>query len=207
MPFENAECELNEKKSRFIGRMLRVASAAEAAERIAEIKRKHYDATHNVYAYILRDGGMRYSDDGEPQGTAGMPVLNVLQRENMSDSLCVVTRYFGGILLGAGGLSRAYTAAAKQALVKAGVAMLRPHRVLSVSCSYRDYQLLQNLLVNFGLCAGDISYDAGVYFFVPVPSERAEELQGRIGDATAGRAKVADVGEKYLPEKINKKFK
>ena len=114
-----------EKKSRFIGRVWYVESEEEALARIQEMKKQHYDATHNCWAYILRDGPVRFSDDGEPGGTAGMPMLQVLQREELYNVVCVVTRYFGGILLGAGGLVRAYTRGAKIAADAAGKSIKR----------------------------------------------------------------------------------
>ena len=121
IPTQHSQTELVEKRSRFIGQVWRVSSEEEARARIEETKKKRYDARHNCWCYRLREGGVeRYSDDGEPQGTAGQPMLNVFQRENVNDVVCVVTRYFGGILLGAGGLVRAYSAAAKDALDGAG---------------------------------------------------------------------------------------
>ena len=116
VPSEYGEDEFIEKKSRFIGRIWPVETEEEALARIQEMKKKHYDATHNCWAYIIRDGAVRFSDDGEPGGTAGMPMLQVLQREGLFNAVCVVTRYFGGILLGAGGLTRAYGKAARDAL-------------------------------------------------------------------------------------------
>ena len=99
--------EFTEKKSRFIGRVWLVETEDEALAKIQDMKKQHYDATHNCWAYIIKDGAVRFSDDGEPGGTAGMPMLQVLQREGLYNIVCVVTRYFGGILLGAGGLVRA----------------------------------------------------------------------------------------------------
>ena len=128
VPFEDAESEFTEKRSRFISHIWRVETEAEARERIEEMKKRYYDARHNCWCYRLREGGVeRYSDDGEPQGTAGQPMLNVFQRENVNDVVCVVTRYFGGILLGAGGLVRAYSAAAKDALDGAGISVVGGH--------------------------------------------------------------------------------
>jgi len=103
---KNAQDQFVEKRSRFIGYACPVQTEQEALDFITSKKSEHWDASHNVYAYILRDGTMRFSDDGEPQGTAGQPMLNVFQRENVENVVCIVTRYFGGILLGAGGLTR-----------------------------------------------------------------------------------------------------
>ena len=117
VPFENGESAFTEKRSRFISHIWRVETEAEARERIEEMKKRYYDARHNCWCYLLQEGGVvRYSDDGEPQGTAGQPMLNVFQRESVTNVCCVVTRYFGGVLLGAGGLTRAYTKGAKDAL-------------------------------------------------------------------------------------------
>ena len=113
IPTRASETEFTEKRSRFLGHVWRVESEAEARARIEEMKKRHYDARHNCWCYRLREGGVeRYSDDGEPQGTAGQPMLNVFQREEVTNVVCVVTRYFGGILLGAGGLVRDYTQSA-----------------------------------------------------------------------------------------------
>ena len=117
IPTGASETELVEKRSRFLGHVWPVESEGEARARIEEIRKKHYDARHHCWCYRIREGGVeRYSDDGEPQGTAGQPMLNVFQREGVTNVCCVVTRYFGGILLGAGGLVRAYTQSAKDAL-------------------------------------------------------------------------------------------
>ena len=117
VPFQEAEAELTEKRSRFIGHIWRVDSEEEARRRIEETRKRHYAARHNCFCYLLREGMvLRYGDDGEPQGTAGQPMLNVFQKEEVANALCVVTRYFGGILLGAGGLTRAYGGTAKLAL-------------------------------------------------------------------------------------------
>ena len=114
--------------------------------------RKYRDATHHVYAYLLRRGAVaRYSDDGEPQGTAGVPVLNVVKMSGASDLCVVVTRYFGGILLGAGGLVRAYSAAAKRALDAAGIVTMTEFALLSIRCSYSDYQRLTAQLPKLGV--------------------------------------------------------
>ena len=137
IPTGHSETELVEKRSRFIGQVWHVSSEEEARARIEETKKKHYDARHNCWCYRIREGGAeRYSDDGEPQGTAGQPMLNVFQRENVTDAVCVVTRYFGGILLGAGGLVRAYTQSAKDALGASGISVVRRWVALEVPCTY-----------------------------------------------------------------------
>ena len=134
IPTQFGEDEFYEKKSHFIGRVWPVETEEEALEKIQAMKKQHYDATHNCWAYIIKDGAVRFSDDGEPGGTAGMPMLQVLQREGIHNCVCVVTRYFGGILLGAGGLVRAYTKGAKIAVDAAGKSMKRVWTVLYVPC-------------------------------------------------------------------------
>ena len=132
IPTDFGEDEFYEKKSHFIGRVWPVETEEAALEKIPQMKKQHYDATHNCWAYIIKDGAVRFSDDGEPGGTAGMPMLQVLQREGLYNVCCVVTRYFGGILLGAGGLVRAYTKGAKIAVDAAGKSMKRVWTVLYV---------------------------------------------------------------------------
>ena len=137
VPFADGESEFVEKRSRFISHIWRVESEAEARACIEEMKKKYYDARHNCWCYLLKEGNVvRYSDDGEPQGTAGQPMLNVFQREGVENVVCVVTRYFGGILLGAGGLVRAYTQSAKDALDAAGISVVRRWVAMEVPCTY-----------------------------------------------------------------------
>ena len=140
IPAGEGNSEYIEKKSRFLGLVLPVTTEAEARAQLEAVKKREYDARHNCWAYVLHTGQKRYSDDGEPQGTAGQPILNVLEREGVQDVLCVVTRYFGGILLGAGGLCRAYTKAAKDALDDAGISELRPWSVLRLDCPYALFE-------------------------------------------------------------------
>ena len=147
MPFGYGEAEIVEKRSRFIARVWPVEAESEALSRIREMREKHWDATHNVFAYILRDNNvMRYSDDGEPGGTSGMPTLNVFRGEGIVNVCCVVTRYFGGVLLGTGGLVRAYSAAAKAGLEAAGVQEMALWRGKLLSCAYGQYERIRRLL-------------------------------------------------------------
>ena len=137
VPFGDSESEFVEKRSRFISHLWQVETEAQARARIEEMKKTYYDARHNCWCYLLREGGVvRYSDDGEPQGTAGQPMLNVFQREEIWNVCCVVTRYFGGVLLGAGGLTRAYTRGAKDALTAAGAAVMSLWTLWDVPCTY-----------------------------------------------------------------------
>ena len=170
--------EYVEKKSRFLGRVFAVSSEDEARALLEAVKREHYDARHNCWCYILRGGAKRYSDDGEPQGTAGQPMLNVLEREGVQDVLCVVTRYFGGILLGAGGLCRAYTKAAKDALDNAGISELRPWSVLRLDCPYALFERVKLETEKRGGLLRDTDYGAQISMtaLLPAPEEAAFTL-------------------------------
>ena len=137
IPTGAAETEFTEKRSRFIGHVWPVETEAEARACIEETKKRYHDARHNCWCYLIREGGViRYSDDGEPQGTAGQPMLGVFQKEGVENVCCVVTRYFGGVLLGAGGLTRAYGRSAKDALDAAGISVVRPWTMAEVDCPY-----------------------------------------------------------------------
>ena len=141
VPAGYGEAEYVEKRSRFIGQVWRVESEAEARERIEESRRRYHDCRHNCWCYAIREGNiLRYTDGGEPQGTAGQPMLNVFLKEEVTNTVCVVTRYFGGILLGAGGLTRAYGGTAKLALDAAGISRMRLWAVLMVPCPYSLYE-------------------------------------------------------------------
>lgn len=157
------EAELKEKKSRFIAQLTPVKTEKSALEFISDMKKKHSTAKHNVYAYILRDGTARYSDDGEPHHTAGLPILELLKHENMQNIACVVTRYFGGILLGTGGLVRAYTGSVKSALDKAiEQELIIPDIELEqhvVMCSYSELDSVKNKLIGEG--ALNLEFDFG----------------------------------------------
>jgi len=187
VPAGYGEAEFVEKRSRFIGRVWRTDSEEEALARIEEIREKHWDATHNVYAYIIRDGGiMRYSDDGEPQGTSGMPVLGVFRSAGVFNVCCVVTRYFGGILLGAGGLVRAYSHTASLALESAGIAVMRRWREVKVNCPYSLFERVRNEVSAFGGAISDIDYGAEVTISALLPASRVEDFSARLVDMSAG---------------------
>ena len=144
VPFGDAESEFTEKRSRFISHLWRVETEAEARQHIEETKKTYYDARHNCWCYLIQEGGVvRYSDDGEPQGTAGQPMLNVFQRQEVTNVCCVVTRYFGGILLGAGGLTRAYSKGAKDVLEAAGVCRMSQWTLWDVPCTYPLFERMK----------------------------------------------------------------
>lgn len=197
VPTQYGEAEFIEKKSRFIGRVWPVETEEEALARIQEMKKQHYDATHNCWAYIIRDGAVRFSDDGEPGGTAGMPMLQVLQREGLYNVVCVVTRYFGGILLGAGGLVRAYTQGAKDALDAAGISVVRRWVAMEVPCTYAQFESTRREVESFGGVVEQVDYGADVVLSALLPEERAEEFSARILDVSAGTIEVLEAGERF----------
>ncbi len=197
VPSEYGEDEFIEKKSRFIGRIWPVETEEEALARIQEMKKKHYDATHNCWAYIIRDGAVRFSDDGEPGGTAGMPMLQVLQREGLYNVVCVVTRYFGGILLGAGGLVRAYTKGAKIAVDAAGKSMKRVWTVLYVPCPYSFYERVRLEAEAFGGIVRKADFGAEVELELLFPEAKTQEFLDRLTDMTAGTVESMKIGQEY----------
>lgn len=187
-----------EKKSEFIGYIKPVSTEESALAFISEIKKKHADARHNVYAYILRvNNTTRFSDDGEPHGTAGMPVLDVLRKEGLTDAAVVVTRYFGGTLLGTGGLVRAYTAAVKAALDNAEPVVYRRFTVFSVSLSYSDYSKIEFLLQGEPVLKDNIEYGTDVKMFLAVPDEEYTRLSNNINEITCGKAVFTQLGGRY----------
>ena len=187
VPFQEAETEMIEKRSRFIGHIWRVESEEEARTHIEAVRKKHYDARHNCWCYVLRDGNvLRYSDDGEPQGTAGQPMLNVFLREEVTNVCCVVTRYFGGILLGAGGLTRAYGATAKLALNEAGISRMRLWATLAVPCSYSLYERMRLTVEQSGGIVTDTDFGTDVVLMVTLPSEDVDDFCARVTELTAG---------------------
>lgn len=192
-----AEFTLTEKKSEFIGVCAPVANEAEALEFIAEIKKKHSAARHNVYAYMLREGfSSRYSDDGEPHGTAGVPVLDAIKKAGITDTAVVVTRYFGGILLGTGGLLRAYTAAAAGAVNAAGVAEVGSFAMMEIRAGYSDYQKLLPLISALGAAIESQDFSESVRLVVSVAQEAAQSFSQSCRELTGGRADAIPVGIK-----------
>lgn len=198
VPTQFGEDEFVEKKSRFIGRIWPVETEEEALQQIQEIKKQHYDATHNCWAYIIRDGAVRFSDDGEPGGTAGMPMLQVLQREGLYNIVCVVTRYFGGILLGTGGLVRAYTKGAKIAVDAAGKSMKRVWTVLYVPCPYSFYERVRLEITAFDGILRNADFGAEVELEVLFPEKQAPAFLERLTDLTSGTVEGMEVGQEYM---------
>ena len=203
VPHGYGEAEYIEKKSRFIGRVWRTDTEAQALERLRETREKHRDATHNVYAYIIKENNItRYSDDGEPSGTSGMPTLNVFASEGVQNVCCVVTRYFGGTLLGAGGLVRAYTKTAKLALDAAGIARMDSWRSFLISCDYGFYERAKRILEEYEAVLQNTDYGSDIVIDALVRLDRAEGFEAKIIDASNGRAVCEKGGESFLGVKI-----
>lgn len=187
-----AETELEEKRSRFIGYAAPVQDEKEAQALIAARKTLYKDATHNVWAYYIDSGThARYSDDGEPQGTAGIPVLNVLKMSGATDLCVVVTRYFGGTLLGAGGLVRAYSAAAKQSLDAAGFAAMEEFAVLKICCGYSEYQKINIQLAGIGAVQDAAAFGSEVEITAAIEVDRVPLIEELVREVSAGRGSVA----------------
>jgi len=195
VPAGFGQAEFNEKHSRFIGRVWPVSSEEEAVSRIRETREKHWDATHNVYAYLLREGNItRFSDDGEPGGTSGMPTLNVFRAAGIENVCCVVTRYFGGVLLGSGGLVRAYSATARLALEAAGVSRMARWQSFTVDCAYGQYEKLRRALEEAGAVVENADFAARVVIAALAEEAAAPPLLERLRDLSAGTA-VITAGE------------
>lgn len=192
-----------EKRSKFTGRLWRVETAEEAVARIREIRETYWDATHNCYAYILREGNiMRYSDDGEPQGTAGMPMLDVLRHEGLVNVCCVVTRYFGGILLGTGGLVRAYTKGVQVAVAAAGIQQMSRFATLLIACPYALLGVVQQVLPAHDCTVEDTDYGADVTLTVVQPVGRLEALNRALADATSGTVYAEEMEVRFMGRRI-----
>ena len=193
-----AEASFIEKKSEFIGYIAPVKTNDEAVAFINEIKAMHRKARHNVYAYILREDNIsRYSDDGEPQGTAGVPVLEVLQKRGLTDVCVVVTRYFGGILLGGGGLLRAYSHAASIACDAAHIMDMRLCHRLTIKTDYNLYGKINYILPNFDVITVNCDFADAVTLEILIMSDKLEALRKELTEVTNNSAKVIDCGELY----------
>lgn len=199
VPFQAADSEFVEKRSRFISHLLPVESEEDARAFIAQIKKQYYDARHNCWCYLIGENVVRYSDDGEPQGTAGQPMLNVFQRENVTNVVCVVTRYFGGILLGAGGLTRAYSKGARDALCAAGYAVMGRWAVVDIPCSYALFERVRLEAAAQGGTVDDTQYGADIHLTVSLPEERVETLQERLTELSAGGVRLAVLSAEFRP--------
>ena len=204
VPTGYGEDEFIEMRSRFIGHIFPVETEEEALEKIQQLKKKYYDATHNCWAYVIRGGAMRFSDDGEPGGTAGNPMMQVLQREGLNNVVCIVTRYFGGVLLGAGGLVRAYTKGAKIAIDAAGKSMKRVWTVLYLPCPYTYYERVKLEIAAFAGILRDTQFGAEVEMEILLAAAKTQPFLDRITDMTAGTVEGMEIGQEYRAFPITK---
>lgn len=194
----HASFEYEDRKSVFIGEAMPVSTEEEALLFIESVKRRFPDARHHVYAYVLRENSiMRFTDDREPQGTAGMPVLDVIRKNGLTDTVVVVTRYFGGTLLGTGGLVRAYSAAAIGAVEAAEIITYDIYTTLTVETTYSDYQKFAPIFAEFGYRNEDVRYTDKVILSGSVRKSNLEGLIDKIVQITSGRAKIEIIDEKF----------
>ena len=190
--------EFEEKRSLFIGHAKHVTSEEEAQEFVKQKKKEYSDATHNCWAYLLKGGIVaRYSDDGEPQGTAGVPMLEAIRKSGVSDCVVVVTRYFGGVLLGAGGLVRAYSHGTKIALDAAKIVTYEKYTELKLDCTYSDYQKYSVVLPTFGAIIDDTDFSDRVVIKFAVKEAVVDALTVKITEMSGGRDKPEATGERF----------
>lgn len=204
--YKYGEDETIISKSRFIGYAMPIETEEGALEFIEEIKTKHRDATHNVYAYVLgRNSNIqRFSDDGEPSGTAGIPALEVLKKENLRNMVVVVTRYFGGVKLGAGGLIRAYTKGAKIGIEAGLIVEMVLHSKIKIRIDYTLFGSVENYLITEKYIIDDSIFDEAVNIFVYIEVSKLEDFYKIIADLTSGTAVIQNIDEEYIPIKDGK---
>lgn len=188
--------EYEEKRSLFIGQAVHAETEDAAMAHVKRVRAEYHDARHHVYAYALKGGAVKYSDDGEPQGSAGLPVLDCIRKAGIEDACVVVTRYFGGILLGTGGLLRAYTKSAVAAISAAGVVSYDRFIEMQLDCSYSDYQRVSFELTRAGAHIDGVDYAEAVSVRFAVHHSAADALAARLGELCAGRRPVL-LGERY----------
>ena len=192
-----AETTFTEKRSVFIGNASPVKTAEQAMEFISSIRGKYGDATHNTYAYMLADGTARYSDDGEPQGTAGIPILSVIQKGGFTDAVIVVTRYFGGVLLGASGLVRAYGASARDAVQAAQIVTYAQYAVFRMICSYSDYQKLIPLREQLGAKEDGAEFTDNVTLSWAVKEDCFQLVCDKVTEVCGARVAIERTGSRF----------
>ncbi len=199
---DESVAEYIEKRSRFIARAIPCDSEAKATEILSRIKSECWDARHNVYAYVLRDGTARFSDDGEPHGTAGKPVLDCIMGSGAVDLIVVVTRYFGGVLLGTGGLVRAYSTSAKDSLENAQKVLMCLGTEMSVNCSYSELKTLEKLIGKAGGNVTDTVYEDSVTVYFNLKNEDIPTFEADLTEAFSGSKTAKKLREKYFSFKI-----
>ncbi len=194
--------EFEERRSVFIGHAAHVTTEEEAMAFIKQKQKEYADATHNVWAYRLSRGtaveiAARYSDDGEPQGSSGLPTLEAIRKKGVFDAVVVITRYFGGVLLGVGGLIRAYSHGAAIALDAAGIITYEKYREFLLETNYSDYQLILQELPRFGVLTDGSEFSDRVTLTLAIKAPRYDELARRLGELTAGRCYLMETGERF----------
>ena len=198
----SASAELIEKRSRFIGYIKPVSTEQQALDFINEKRKIHWDATHNVYAYIIRDEGIvRYSDDNEPQGTAGMPVLDVMRKRGITDCVIVVTRYFGGTLLGAGGLVRAYSASAAMAVESSGERVMTMCCVCSLRCPYTLYGKLPALIAKYAGDVDDSVFADDIALSFHIPEDGLSGFEKELSELSLGKCAAEIIKKDFFETK------
>lgn len=197
-----ARAEYDEKRSKFIATVSPAADEKSALDFINGVKAEFHDARHNVFAYVIKDGAERFSDDGEPQGTGGMPVLAILKKRMLFNTAVTVTRYFGGVLLGAPGLLRAYTRAAAMALDKAGSAFMLLCEIVKITCDYGFYARAEKFINGCGGFIKNRDFGETVTVTVLVPQKAAESFRARLVELSAGKASVIFAGLTYANDDL-----
>lgn len=206
--FSYGEDEVMINKSRFIGYSLPINSEEEALDFVETIKSKHKDATHNVYAYVVGENSniQRFNDDGEPSGTAGIPVLEVIKKEDLRNIVIVVTRYFGGIKLGGGGLIRAYTRAAKIGLDAGIVIDMTPHTNLLMNIDYTLYGRIENYLMTNNYTVDEVEFEQDVSIYISVETLKLEKFKSDMTNLTNGSIEINEIDHIHLPLKDGKRL-
>lgn len=202
-PTSHSEVEFIERRSRFIGQVWNVDTEERARALIASVKQKYYDARHTCWCYIIRDGGIvRYSDDGEPQGTAGQPMLEIFRRNNIENVCCTITRYFGGILLGTGGLVRAYSGTAKLALDASGISQVRMWSIIDSECSYSLLERVKLVVTEFGGIIDSVDYSSSILITSLIPEEKSDEYILKLTDMSSGTIFSMVSGNRFMAAPI-----
>lgn len=194
---KEATAEITEKKSRFIANVRHVETEEEAMEFVNKIKKQHYNARHNVYAYILNSGVKKYTDDGEPSKTAGLPILEMMEKQGITDVICVVTRYFGGTLLGTGGLVRAYTESAKEGIAVSGIVTMSLCTLIELRVPYTHLATTEYLLKSMGAACEDKNYAEYITLSVTIEDSKADTLIESVKNDFAGAVELHTKGKVY----------
>lgn len=202
--YQNGEHQIEIKKSKFICHLFRIGSEEEAKEYIAKIKKMHYKANHNCSAYMLGENFeiQRSSDDGEPSGTAGVPMLEVLKNNQLQNTLAVITRYFGGIKLGAGGLIRAYSTSVSEALKEIGIVQGKLQQLLNIIIDYPQLGKLQNYLENQEIAIQEINYLEKITVKVSIDINQCQSFRTALIDLFNNQISIQTLNQSYIEELI-----